>query len=465
MPEADVNANAAAIAGSASAPASPAPSLPASTGADGGARDASGAYLADDDILALADKGAAAPPSAAIPADGAQPPAPPEPGAQPAPPAGAADFKLEDFSTLFPTNPKVQSLFDRWKNNEAVVSQFGTMADAREAAGAIEMLGGLKELNSLVERVSGVEETDAVMWGGDMPAREGFANRLYDGAGPHEFGLTSQSIYDQLKATLSVMHERDVKRWEELRGDMTAEVLGDHQFDRRVNAIAQEYEKLGVEPPASVKELLGWATHYGLTKPRGGQPSPEEQKLAAERAQLATERTSWNEERVNGTMQEVNTQLRAIYTEKVATLLKDLQINGRKVFGENSKLIQGRLAKEAMEHAFGTMLGGKTPFSQGLLNQIAMLNARGGLAGKAKELVELNQRFLDKQLPLSIEAVSKEWTDAVIAQTQGATARAQAAAARPDVGGGAAPGGRGARVPKVGEVDYKKTTDDQILGI
>ena len=71
------------------------------------------------------------------------------------------------------------------------------------------MLGGVQHLESLAQKAADVDQTDAVFFSGQPEDRKKLATEWYDGEGPHEFGVTSKAIREQVDATLDVMRERD----------------------------------------------------------------------------------------------------------------------------------------------------------------------------------------------------------------------------------------------------------------
>ena len=95
-----------------------------STPSTGGAGD-SGALLTDDAILGITPEGG----SESTPTT---PAATTETAATPA--AIPAELSVDDFKALFPTNPKLQSLWDKYSSSQSLVTKFGTVADAGKAA-------------------------------------------------------------------------------------------------------------------------------------------------------------------------------------------------------------------------------------------------------------------------------------------------------------------------------------------
>ena len=68
-------------------------------------------------------------------------------------------------------------------------------------------------------------------------------------------------------------------------------------------------------------------------------------------------------------------------------------------------------------------------------------------------------------LPGVAKRVVNDWTTSVLSANREKTARQQAAAGRVDIAGGGAPESVGKRTLQPRDIDYTKTSDDQILSM
>ncbi len=156
------SAVAAETAGAASAVIGAGSSAPPSGGGGGEQVQDTGALLSDDAILGITSEEA---PPASTETPAAVTAAPVTPGTE-------AQLTIDDFKPLFGANPKLQSLWDRYDNHNKLVTQFGTVADARKAAETVQMLGGVQHLESLATKAASVDQTDAVFLGGRPEERK-----------------------------------------------------------------------------------------------------------------------------------------------------------------------------------------------------------------------------------------------------------------------------------------------------
>src|SRR5271165_807466 len=302
--------------------------VPSGGGAGTGGSD-SGAVLSDDAILGLES-----PSSATIQTPAAQP------AAQQTPAASApAELTIDDFKASFPTNPKLQSLWDKYDGNNKLITQFGTVADARKAAETVQMLGGVQSLESLVAKAADVDQTDARFFGGTAEDRKALVNEWLDGEGPGEFGVTSQAVAGTIDAALEVMSTRAPEIYGDIRTRIVTEVLGQHQFGTFLQNIAAEFQ--GKPLPESVKQLLGWAKHYGLDGQPKNPQSPEAQRLAQREADLNRRDQNWTQQQESTAVQTMDGEIGTFARTEIDTMLGGLKSpDGRAVFGPNSTKIR-----------------------------------------------------------------------------------------------------------------------------
>lgn len=481
---ADALAANAAGAGAASAGTGAASSGNASSGAGGGAADAGGAVLTDEAILGMTEgqgdtsqgnegnAGAAA--GAATAAGGQQ-----QTAAQQAQGTGApAELTIDTFKPLFGreipiTDEKgnvigkvpgsqIQALWDKWTNANGIVSALGSPAEAREAATMLQSIGGVKELAALAEKASGADQTDATFWGGSPEERRAMVNEWYDGEGAHEFAITSQAIAENVAAALEVMEQRDPQRYAATFDRMTRQALdGIHHGDFLAALAAARQSGEGLEE--AVDALVRHAERFGLAKPaRTGQQSAEERRIAEQRQQLTREQKQFADRQTMETVVAADQQIGTTLDGEIDRALGELKINGRAVFGENSKNIRATLAgqiRAAVDDALAK-------------NSVFVAQANGykarGIAGREKELVELTLRHARLLLPRAVEQVMAPWTNAVVSQANGAAERARAGASRTEAGGGTASRGGTRQQPFTSDElkkrgGYGSLSDDDIL--
>lgn len=466
---------AAAGAGAASAGAGATSSTAASTGAAGGGADAGGAVLTDDQILGMTEgvadtsqadeTGAAEAGAAGAAATGEQTQQQTTQQQTQQGQAGQAvpaELSLEDFKPLFAANPKVQALWDKYDNASGIVRQFGTPAEAREAAGVIQSIGGAKELTNLVAKAGGADQTDAAFWSGDPEQRKALVNEWYDGEGPHEFAVTSQAIAENVESALEVMSRRDPQRYTATFDRMTRQALDGIRHGDFLAAVAAARQS-GQNLEEAVDALLQHADRFGLAKP-AGRPgnSPEEQRIARQRQELTEQQKQFQTQKTAETMAAVNQELGATLTSEIDRTLGELKVNGRPVFGDKSGQIKKTIAGQIFA-ALDTALAQNAVF-----NAQATGMRAGGVAGKQKDLVDLTLRHARLLLPKVVEQVMQPWTESVVSQAQGAADRARAGAGRTEVNGGTASRGGTKQQPFTSDElkrrgGYVALTDEEIL--
>lgn len=409
-------------------------SIPSSGGAGDSGQD-TGALLSDDSILGITEGGD----TGTVDTQQTAPPA--------VAPGTEAELGIDDFKALFPQNPKLQSLWDKYDNNNKLVTQFGTVADARKAAETVQMLGGVEHLATVAQRAADFDKVDATFFGGKPEDRAALATSWYD-------QNAGEGVAKQLNATLDVMQQRDPQRYVEHLDTFTRKGLDAVQFPAYLSNIAKALES-GQGLDEAAKQLLGMAKHYRLDANAKTTPSPELDKLSQKEKALDQREQSWNQQQETQTLTAVNTGVRNFTTTEVGKLLDDLKVNGRSVFGPQSTQIRATIMKEIESHAFAAVQ--KNPV---LIAQVQMLASKG-IVGKEKELTDLNMRFLKLQLPESIKQVMEPWTKSVVSQAAGTTERVQKAAGRVDVGSGGISGG-GTKT-KLTHEKAKTMTEDAIL--
>jgi hypothetical protein len=373
-------------------------------------------------------------------------------------PGTEAQLTIDDFKSLFAGNPKVQSLWDKYDNSNKLITQFGTVADARKAAETVQMLGGVEHLTSLATKAASVDQTDAVFFGGKPEDRKTLANEWYDGEGPQEFAVTSQAIYDQIDATLGVMQARDPQRYLSHMDRITREALGAEKFDGFLAQLATALQS-GQGLDKAAQQLLEWGHRLGLDKGKG-QPSPDAERLSQRAKELDQRDQTWQQQRETEAVQAADTEIGTGVRSEITKALGEMKVNGRPLFGTNSnkvrETIEGQI-KNALDAALA-----KNPV---LVAQVTSLKAKG-VQNNQKQMVEAVMRHAKLMMPSVIESVVGEWTKSVISTANGTAARAAAGASRVDVGSGASSGGRTkGSLPTIKDVNEKKLTPDQILDL
>ncbi len=441
------NAAAGVDAGAASAViGAGASSIPSGGGAGDSGVD-TGALLSDDQILGITPETGTPEPQV----ETIQPVTQAAPGTEP-------QLAIDDFKALFGANPKVQSLWDKYDNSNKLITQFGTVADARKAAETVQMLGGVEHLTSLATKAASVDQTDAVFFGGKPEDRKTLANEWYDGEGPQEFAVTSQAISDQIDATLGVMQARDPQRYLSHMDRITREALGAEKFDGFLAQLATALQS-GQGLDKAAQQLLEWGHRLGLDKGKG-QPSPDAERLTQRERELNQRDQSWQQKQETAAIEAADTEIGTNVKSEITKTLGELKINGRPLFGANSNKV-----RETIEGQIRSTLDAQLAKNPVLIAQCNSLRAKG-LQGRQKELVELTMRHAKLALPGVVEQVVGEWTKSVVSTANGTAARAAAGASRVDVGSGAASGGRTkGNLPTIRDVNEKKMTPDQILDL
>lgn len=462
----------AAGAGAASAGGA-ASSAPASTGAGGGAADAGGAVLTDDAILGITEgngdtsgsgTGAAAATQTATSAQtGATQQTTQQAATQQTTQAAPAELTIDQFKALFQANPQVQSLWDRYDAANKAITQFGTPAEAREAAATIQAIGGVKELTNLAAKASGADQTDAAFFGGSKADRAGLVNEWYDGEGAHEFPVTSKAIAEMTEVSLDTMSQRDKPNYQRIVGDLTKRALASVGHGEAVLALRAARESgEGIEE--AVDKFLQLTDYYGLAKAGAARgDSPEARQLAADRAAFEKQRSEFTDSKSMEAVKAADAKVGAAVNGEIEQALAGLKVNGRPFFG-NTPLqtqLRAQLAEKIRLAVDDEMA--KNPL---FVSQVHALRARGG--AREQELFDLTMRFARLALPKAVEAVMTPWTESVVGQANGTADRARAGASRTEVGGGSASPGGTKKQPFTSDElkrkgGYGTLTDEEIL--
>jgi len=434
------SAGAASVAPPVSSPAT-------SSGVDGGTGESTGALLTDDQILGIAgDEGVASSTAEVTPAAGTK-----------TAEATPSELSIDDFKSLFASTPKLNSLWDRYDNNQKLVSQFGTVADARKAAEIVQMHGGIAPLEQIATRASKLDQVDSVFFGGKPEERKSLANEWYDGQGPHELPVTQKAVYDQVEATLGVMQERDPQGYVNVLDKVTREALGRENFDAYLGNIAKALQS-GQGLDEAVKQLLGWGARLGLDKGKSRQPNPEAEQLAKRAKELDQRDQTWNQSQQDAVVNAADAEYGTSIKSEISKTLGDFRVNGRPVFGPNVN----PMVKQTMESQIWEALNANLMKNPVYIAQGNSIKAKG-LIGKQKDLVDLTMRHARLALPGVIESVVGSWTKSVVAGAKDTTDRAKNGASRVDLGGGSTAGGKTKPTLTLEEVKKKGMTPDQIL--
>ena len=355
---------------------------------------------------------------------------------------------------------QIQGLWDKFDGLNKVVTQFGTVAQAREAAGTIQAIGGVKELASLAAKAAGVDELDATFFGGTPEGRRAMVNEWYDGEGPQEFAVTSKAVYDNLNAALEVMAQRDKPRHDEFFDRVTRQALDGIRHGDYLAALARARES-GENIEQAVDALLQHAGHFGLMKTARKAESPEARQLAARKAELDARDANFSNSQAQASLHAADMEIGAQLDAEIEAAFSALKVNGRPVFQAKSK-VRTKVAKEVRDEV-DAMLKTNPVF----IAQFSGYRAKG-VAGKEKELAELTMRHARLLLPKAIEKIVGEWTESVVSHAQGAAERANQGASRTEVAGAGTSSGGTRKQPFTSDElkrkgGYGNLSDDDIL--
>src|SRR6185437_6031150 len=264
-----------ASVGAGGAASSSAVSSTPSAGGAGAATGSETALLTDDQILGIEQGGNESSTTAATTAETTT-----------AAPAAPEVLSIDDFKALFPNNPKVQSLWDKYSSSQAIVGKFGTAAEAHNIADTVRMLGGPEKLASIAQTVADIDQTDARFFNGSPEDRKSLVSEWYEGEGPQDLAVTSKAVYGMVEAALDVMSQRDQNGFLSLRDDLAVQCLRSAPSFQKLLADAAQSQ----DPAA--KAFVQWAQHFGMDAGQNGrQLSPEAQRLAKERESFGKQRT------------------------------------------------------------------------------------------------------------------------------------------------------------------------------
>jgi len=306
-----------------------------------------------------------------------------------------------------------------WDTHQAYREIFPTVAEAR----AVKELfpGGAVEATQLAAQAQDINRLDAAYFSAEPRAQAQLAEHLLRD--------NPRAFQAMLRHSAEVLARRDPQGFQQL-----AEQLANHS--REIGRDAETQRTPGTQPGAT----------------------PAVADIARQRQQLEQERGEFRATQFASFQQSANDavvgQVRQSIVETIGGALPAGVPEGARK----------RIAEDVFLEIHTTLQS-----DPALTRQVAgLLSAGGGWQfddATRQQVVGLIFSRAKSLLPGVAKRVVNDWTTSVLSANREKTARQQAAAGRVDIAGGGAPESVGKRTLKPRDIDYTKTSDDQILSM
>ena len=304
-----------------------------------------------------------------------------------------------------------------WEQHQAYREIFPTVAEARTLKGLFP--GSAEDAKEILARAEAVSEVDDAYFSADPSVQAQLAANLFQ-QNPHAF----QAMLGQ---AVQVLAERDPESFREL---------------------ADQVRRWSDRPAEARSAPL----------PRDAQQT----EVARERAQLARQREEFERQRQDfrasqyaafqqSANESVVQQVRQAIEQMVSGILPGDVADGAR--------------KRIAEDIFGE-INATLQTDRGLTRQVAGILRQWKFDDATRQqVVNLIFGRTRTLLPAVAKRVVSDWTTSVLSANRQKTAKQQAAAGRVDIVGGGAPESIDKRPLSPRDIDYRKTTDDEILGL
>ena len=360
---------------------------------------------------------------------GLKPAAPQDSAAAEAAPGPAAPLRASAPEWLKPLlgDAKVGTEMQQlWEQHQGYREVFPTVAEAR----AVKELfpGGVEEARQARARSEEVDRIDDAYFSGDPRGQAQLAAYLLE--------TNPRAFQTMLAQAARVLAERDPAAWRALAQQST-EAAG--------KPAGTEGQAAMPVPPKSGPSAADDSLRAGAAQT----------ELARERAELDRERQEFRAEQYASFQQSANdavvTQVRQTIEQSVAGVLPATVPDGARtriaadIFGEINTALQNDRA---------------------LTRQVAALLRSWQFTDQTKQqVVKLIFTRAKALLPGVAKRVVSDWTSSVLSANRAKLEKQEAAARRVDITGGGATEPRSARALRPRDIDYSRTSDDDILSL
>src|SRR5712692_9663681 len=311
-----------------------------------------------------------------------------------------------------------------WQTHQAYRDIFPTVAEAR----AVKQLfpGGAVEATQLAAQAQDINRLDAAYFSAEPGAQAQLAEHLLRD--------NPRAFQAMLRQSAEVLARRDPQGFQQL-----AEQLANHS--REIGRGAGGTQDAAARAPG---------TQPGAT--------PVVADIARQRQQLEQERGEFRATQFASFQQSANDavvgQVRQSIVETIGGALPAGVPEGARK----------RIAEDVFLEIHTTLQS-----DPALTRQVAgLLSAGGGWQfddATRQQVISLIFSRAKSLLPAVAKRVVNDWTTSLLSANREKTARQQAAAGRVDIAGGGAPESVGKRTLQPRDIDYTKTSDDQILSM
>jgi hypothetical protein len=426
------------------------PSAAASTpvGAGDGKTDAEilggGTPTVPTEVPAAPETPAAPAPSPAAPGEPTAPTTPATPADKPIAPGEAMPEALRRASAA---DPAVRAEVNRmWQEVQRYVS-LGPAAELKALRDKFP--GGIAEADKIINDAMGIQAVDAQFYEGGPEQRAELIKSLYADDPAAVIGTTEVS--------LQFLQQTAPQEYVRLSDGIIANGLAKGELGAHIQQLDDlAVAELKAHPDSplaqAIRDVAEWAREKaGFRKPP---TDPRQAELDRRKAELDTRDKNFNQQQFQSYQSNLNnTVVSTIGTEITSmldTLTKDVPIaDGAKELIADQILdaVEAKLRGDAtLQYQLGQLLSLKR-YDDNTRSQHAKL-----LVDRAKML-----------LPDVARDIFGKWTTNILAVNKATIDKKTAAASRTDVVGGGAGDNRRPATPKPGEVDYTKTSDEDIL--
>jgi len=320
-------------------------------------------------------------------------------------------------------------------------------------------LGPAQELKALKDKFpGGVAEADRII--NDAIGIQAVDAKFYEG-GPEQRGELIKELYADDPAAVigttevSLQFLRDTAPQEYAR--LSDGILGNALAKGEIGAHIQQLYDLASKEPDSVlakaiKDVYEWATEKaGFRKPA---TDPRQAELDRRKTELDNRDKSFNKQQNDAYQASFNNTVITTIGGKIDTILATLT--------KDAPIADG--AKEILADRILDAVDTKLRSDATLQYQVGQLMSLKRYDDSIKsQHLQLVTNRAEMLLPEIVQKVFGDFTTSVLGINKATLDKKTAAAGRSDIVGGGAGDNRRPATPKPSEVDYSKTSDDDIL--
>ena len=326
---------------------------------------------------------------------------------------------------------------------------------------------GVKSLETMRSELAETQRIDGEYFSGDPARQAEVAAGMYR--------ENPDAFLGMLRASSQMLAEQAPERYTAIAGEILSSTQRADGFDEFLGSVRENLDKASPEQmKEALQSVLDWGTKRGMGLSQAEQLKQREQRVALQE-QSAVERQVTEERTAFAKFQnDIDTEVGKQTDTAIAELLgKSLPEQFPKAMrarieteirNEINKKLEGNA--ELREQVAGLYRTHVIPSTYNPQKHKGVIGMRLS-AETQKPIIDFIAPQAKALVAATAAAILPDWTANFVAANQQKVEKAAAAAARTDVGSssGAGAGARSRGPLKPGQVDYGKTTDEQILGL